>query len=690
MKVLTAEIYLALLFLTVLPEVARPAEIPLVPGGVELKADTISHDKDKEIFQATGNVKVKWDGFTLLSDSVLVRQEEDEAVAEGKVILRKEGVELKSDRIRVNYVTQQGEAEHGDLFVKQRNFHVRGDRFIKTGDNDYRLERATFTTCDGDSPSWKFTAQDLDVTIEDYASGRNAVFYVGEMPLFYTPYILFPVKRERQSGFLFPRFGNSTIKGLYLDIPYYLAISPSQEATLDLDGQTKRGAGLGFDYRYMRPHGSSGDAKGYIIYDTNRDWVRGNLTLKQREFFSPSLTLTSDLNFALDRDFYRDYGEVSGDYNRQLLDSVMFLTKNWTQSSLVTEARYVQDLTAATNEQTMQKLPAIAFTKTGSPIGSTPLFFKFDSSLINFYREVGPRGQRLDLHPTLSLYRTFSPGFDLSVWGGYLQRLYGGLGSDEKAKGDYHGDGLFDGGISLSAPLARVYGTGRSDVIAVRHALVPELQYSVIQQKNQERLPVFDYGDRIVGQQMLTWSLVNYVTGKYADPAGSSTYSDILYLRLSQGYQLSGNRRDLLTLVDEGRRFTDIRLEARYALAKLLTVTADTRYNPYMTRFSTASLVFALDDGKGDLASLGYQYAHDQVRYLEGKATLPLVKPLVFNYTCRYSFDRGNFLESLFSLEYKRQCWSVIFSYQDRLLNRSFMINFTLAGVGGFAPVRAL
>ena len=690
MRHLIAGIYIALLFVAVLPAVAGSAEIPLMVGDVAVKADSIYHDKEKDLFQAKGNVEVKWGGFSLIADSVLVRKEDNEAIADGKVFLRKEGLELKSDRIKINYVTQLGEADNGDLFVKQRNFHVRGDRFIKTGVDAYRLERGTFTTCDGDSPSWRFTAANLDVNVENFATGSHAIFYVGDIPLFYTPYILFPIKSERQSGFLFPVIGNSTKKGIELDIPYYWAISPNQDVTVDLDAQTKRGAGFGFDYRYLRPNESNGHVKGYLIYDTQKEWERGDLTLKQQEFFSPSLTLSSDVRLALDRDFYRDYGEVSGDYNRQLLDSTAFLTKNWVQSSFAVETRYVQDLDTPTNQKTMQKLPAITFTQTGSPIGTTPIYFRLNSSFVDFYEDAGIRGQRLDLHPSLAYYHSFSPGLDFSVWGGYHQRLYNAYGAgDDEGKG-FHGDGLFDGGTALSAPFARVYGTGRNDILAVRHTLIPELRYTLVQEKNQQRLPFFNFDDRIPGQQMIMWSLTNFVTGKYADAAGSPVYRDILYLRLSQGYQLNGFRRDLLTLVDEGRPFTDIRLEARYALAKLFTANVDTYYNPYMTRFSTASIRLDLDNGKGDLAGLGYQFARGQVQYLEGRVALTLVKPFVFNYACRYSFDRGDFLESYYSIEYKKQCWSVILSYQDRPADKQLMVSFTLAGIGSFGPLRTL
>ena len=424
--------FFVLLFLAALPAVGGGIETPLMVGDVAIKADRIFRDEKKDTFQAEGNVEVEWDGYTLLSDSALVRKGDNEAIVEGNVSLRREGIELKSDRIKVNYVTQRGEAENGDLFVAQRNFHVRGKRFIKTGSDVYHLERGTFTTCDGDSPSWRFAVSDLDVTVEEYATGRDAVFYVGDIPLFYTPYILFPVKRERQSGFLFSRFGNSTKKGFYIDIPYYWAISPSQEVTFDLDAQTKRGAGFGFDYKYLRPHGSKGEVKGYLIYDTQKEWMRGDITLKQQEFLSPSLTLSSDLRFALDRDFYRDYGEISGDYNRQLLDSTIFLTKNWAQSSLAVEARYVEDLDETiTNRGTLQKLPSITFTRTKTPLGTTPLYFGLDANFTNFYQEYGVRGQRLDLHPLLAYYHTISPGLDISAWGGYRQRLYNGYGVDE-------------------------------------------------------------------------------------------------------------------------------------------------------------------------------------------------------------------------------------------------------------------
>ena len=253
--------------------------------------------------------------------------------------------------------------------------------------------------------------------------------------------------------------------------------------------------------------------------------------------------------------------------------------------------------------------------------------------------------------------------------------------------GSYN-DGMFDAGASVSTSLSRIYSFGQGDLRAVRHTVIPEAGYTFVQEKNQDRLPFFDWNDRPVGERMFNWSLTNYVTGKYLDPSGTPLYRDLLFLKLSQGYQAGGSRRDLLTLVDEGRRFTDIRIEGRFSPAKLVTITTDSRYNPYQTRFSTAALGVDFSDGDGNLAGANYHFARDQVEYLEGNASLSLVKPFVFNYNFRYSFDKGGFLEALYSVEYKRQCWSVTFSYRDRQDDREFLVSFTLAGVGALGPMR--
>ena len=671
------------------------AALPLPEGGKEvtIKADTLSVDVPTDQYRAQGGVRIEQDGVSLLADSVIYSRLSGEAVAEGAVFFERDGDTLKGDRLALNLISQKGELSNGELFVKKTNFHVRAQRLEKTGEAQYRLERGSFTTCDGENPSWRFEARKVEVAVEQFATARDAVFYAGDIPILYTPYLIFPVKTERQSGLLIPKLGHSTKKGFYLDLPYYWAINPSQDATFDLDLESARGVGLGVDYRYLRRGGSEGRLQSFGIYDTGDGRFRGELNQRHLELLSPRTTLASDIHLLTDRDYYRDFGDYSGEYNRQLQVSTISFDHRWQRYGLAGELRYIEDLLAPTNDATLQRLPELNFLAAGEKLG--PFLLSMDSRFVNFQRGEGLTGQRLELHPRLALYAKPAGLFDLSLYAGYLERFYSASASD--AESELQELGQADGGGVLALPLERIY-QGR-----VRHLLVPALEYRFVQSRRDDNLPFFDWNDRVLGQSMATWSLASVVTGKYSLEGGVTEYRDLLYLKLSQGYQFAGERRDeasgklrdLLTLVDEGHRLTDLMLESRFHPVPGISLAADGRYNPVDNNLSTANTALEWKGEGKNQALLGYRYSRSELDYLEGRLAFPLGQSFSGTVLGRYSFDKGGFLESRYALEYRHQCWSIIVSYADRPgsieipRNREFTVNFSLAGIGSLGPIKA-
>ena len=661
------------------------------PKEVTLKADTVTIDVPSDTYRAQGAARLVQDGVSLLADSVIYRRLSGDAFAEGKILLFKERDTLRGERLSLNLVTQQGELSNGELFIQKSNFRVWGKLIEKTGDDDYRIEKGSFTTCDGDKPSWRFEARRVEISLDEFATARDALFYVGDIPLFYTPYLVYPVKSDRQSGLLIPQFGISSTRGVYLDLPYYWVIDPSRDVTFNLDMESRRGVGFGGDFRYLRPQGSEGRLQWFGIYDTEAEKFRGEMDQKHLEMLSPNTTLSSDIHLIADRAYYRDYGELAGDYNRQLLESTASFDHRWERYGLTGEVRYAQDLVALNNDATLQRLPALGFTAAGEKLG--PFFFSMDSDFINFARTQGVTGERLDLHPRLTLYSKPAGPLDLSVYGGYQQRLYNAYGAETSSGIQQMGEA--DAGGTLSLPLERVY-EGR-----LRHLLIPSLEYGFVQQKQEDNLPFFDWNDRVLGQSIAKWSLASVVTGKFDQEAGAPEYRDLLYLKLSQGYQFSGERRDLLTLVDEGHRLTDLMLESTVTPLKGLSVGMDGRYNPVDGNLSTANLAVELKGEGANMAHLGYRYSRGELDYFEGRFVFPVARHFTASVLGRYSFDRGALLESRYTLEYKHQCWSVIAAFSNRPGianapenvstpgNTEFTVNFTLAGLGALGPVRA-
>lgn len=667
---------------------------------VKIIADSIEQEQAGAYLRATGDVSILWQNYKLFADKVEYEDEGRSAIASGNVKLLKDDDLLIADTLVMELDSKLGVATNGTL-SKGRTarqgrgsknapgatsdyLRVKGSVIEKVGDGRYRLEKGSFTACEADPPSWSFSASDLDVTVDDYAEGRNVVFSVGVVPVFYTPYILFPVARERKSGFLLPRMGNSDTKGFFTEIPFYWVISPSAEATFDLDIQSKKGVGLGIDTAWLRSGGSHGKMYVYTIYDSEMGRERAEVSLQSKEVISPVTEFNTDLHFASDRSFYRNFSQSSGDYNRQALDTSVSLTRRWNAWYLAGETRILNNLDSTENEKTLQRLPEVTLSGTGERIGTVPLYAGFGGRITNFYRRDDVTGQRLMIQPTLTYYAPLPEGYSLSGWGGVQQRLY------HAANGEGEGDKgtvLAVAGAHASARFTRLFDADAGDLTRIKHTLTPAVDYSFIEEKNQNDLPFFDYDDRVIGQNFISWSLVNSFTGRF-DKAAGPEYRELLNLRLSQGYQLSGGRRDLLNPADELHPSTDIRFEATANPLSNVAVVTDNRFSPYSKAVTTSSIGAHVNDKAGNAAGMSYRRVYEKLDYLEGNLSLSILKPIILQYSGRYSFDGEKFLENYYVVEYRHQCWSISFSYRERPDNKESLVNFTLAGIGGLGKVK--
>ena len=186
----------------------------------------------------------------------------------------------------------------------------------------------------------------------------------------------------------------------------------------------------------------------------------------------------------------------------------------------------------------------------------------------------------------------------------------------------------------------------------------------------------------MIHQNMISLSVTNLLGGKFV--SGETTeYRDISRIKLSADYALEGGRRDLLTLVESQRPWSDLILESDTWLTKMLRITFDSRYNLYENHLSTVEAGVEVNDRLGNSIGAGYQMARNEVEYFEGRFSTKLIKPLNLSYTARYSFDRSDFLESVYAAEYRHKCWSVNLAVHQRPGNQSYTVNFNLAGLSG-------
>lgn len=679
MTVIQARLFILLLFflLLVLPGWLWAA--PAIPGGssdepVDLEADRLSFDDQVGRYLASGNVKLKQGDLQLQSDELWWHRDSGEIEATGGVVLEGGKERLAGERVLYNLNDGTGIVEEGRAFLHEQNLHISGARIEKRGESDYRIVDGSFTTCDGDVPSWKFSASQLDVTIGGYARARNAVFYLKDIPSFYVPYMIYPAKTERESGLLIPSIGYSDRRGMEFSAAYYQVISRNQDATLYLDYLSELGVGKGLEYRYIFGRDNAGEAHAYHINAEEGD-DRYALAWDHLGTLPGQVRLSADTEHVSERDYFDDFGEEAAEYNKAESVSVVSLSRNWGLNNLVGQLRYTENL-ALDDPTTLQWLPRVNLDSVRQQLGTTPFYFTLGSEYTYFWREEGLKGQRLRVRPGLLASLKLWDAIDVVPEIGWTERHYW---TSEEGSG--HGQkGVYDFSTRLNSRFYRVYPWGSASGSRIRHMVEPDVTYLYVPDVDQSLLPEFDSFDRIDETNRIEYGLTQRFTTRVETGGDFPEYRDLLFFRLSQYY-------DLLIDDEVKERFSSIRGQMTLSPADFFEFHADGRYDISRERWDEYRGETLFRDQRENRLGIEYRRLKaevdgDEVDYGSLNLTLAWLKPVYLGYRNRYDFTASTELEQVLDVEYRHQCWSLFLTLRERDDDTSVMVSFSLGGVG--------
>ncbi len=636
---------------------------------VDLEADQLSFDEARGLYHAQGKARLSQGAVQLTSDQLWWNKQTGEVEASGNARVSGPAEVLTGKRITYNLQQGTGVVEEGEAFWQTNSLRVSGQRLERLGPNRFRVYKGHFTLCDSADPAWSLGSAVADVTIGRYLTAKHALVYIKGIPAFYLPYVVLPIKTERESGFLVSRLNVSDKKGTEFSTAWYQVLGRNMDATFYLDHMSRLGTGAGLEYRYIFGRKQRGEFSAYTVFakDGNNPWAFDWEHFGQ---LGDDTRLVADAEYVNGTGYFSDYGEIAPEYNKQKVISSLFVNRRWSKASLTAQYKSIKDL-EADDPQPWQSAPLLDYSIAPWRIGKTPLYLGLESSYVNFRRDQGASGQRLMLRPTLGVHGFLFKGIEFDSEYSYRQRQYFGIEPDLATS-----SGSSATRARLSSSLSRVYGGGERSWL---HGIEPEINYNWSEENLFAELPAFDRYDRSAERNTLGYAFVTRLTGKWLGTEGAETQREVAWLKLSQDYDLNA--------AEDVEPFTDLRIQLITKPTTHSELGLDLSYDMDLNRIPDFTLDGSLADGRGN--SLGVAYHKHlpvtdvgKVDNLNFNFDIALLKPLYLHYEQRYDLLESKRLEQVLGLDLRQQCWGLNVMLRDREEERSIMFTLTLSGIG--------
>ena len=370
-----------------------------------ISADSISYERERDVYTARGNVRIVQPGRSLRADWLAFSNTTRRGVATGNVVIEDEGQQLEADVIHFELDDLRGILLDGRLEGKQTGFLATGEEVRKLSDQEYEFEKGTFTTCrcpDGGREPWVLRSEEAELEIGGYGTARNTVLDVLGVPVFWLPWIRYPLLTERATGLLFPVLGTSSRSGFEIGLPFFWAALPNLNVTLTPHWLSERGFKPEAAVEYVFGERSYGELLASGILDdrkvldddpsTSSDDRYGVAWLHDQELPAGWRWKADGLVFS-DNNYPFDFREFSRYESDRFAESTTFVEKRFgalDRYGFVAAARYAQDLQNPDgfdrDRFLLQRAGALALS--GAPqrvIEEAPFDVSFDTQLVNFY-----------------------------------------------------------------------------------------------------------------------------------------------------------------------------------------------------------------------------------------------------------------------------------------------------------------
>jgi len=716
----------------------QQARVPARRGLVQMEAQ--QQRKLGNIFYADGDVDIHYEGMRLRADHAQYNAETGEARVSGHVRFDTETQSLEAADGSYNMRTSRGTFHHvrgsvravrmsnRNVLVTQNPFLFSAREVRRINDQTYEVYNAWVTVCPANRPTWKFYTRRATIRVTKNARLYSANFRLMGIPILYLPYASVPVGRHlRQSGFLIPEIGQSTLKGFIFGEAFYWAPVTWFDSTINTEVFSRRGPALIVDLR-AKPADNFSASYHFFGVDDRGLPGPGGVRVPQgghESHFTLDAELpqgwraVADVNTLTSLTFRLAFASTFADAVNAEVASTAFLTNNFHGFSLNFAGSGYKNYFSTSPETSIElrTAPEVRFDSVDLAPWKWPVYLGIDAYADGVSRtdpvlETPALVQRTEIAPRVTLPLRWDPWIGLTSTFAVRVTRYGAQDDGGTVLNDSFLRKTAEVTVDLRPPsFDRIYGEGDS---RWKHVIEPDVTYRYVTGVNDfAGILRFDEYDTLTDTNEVEYSVTQRLfhgTTSGTDEVATWTVSQKYYFDPTFGGALVPGQRNVFQALDslspfafaDGvRRFSpvtsDLRVTpgSRYEVEllqdfdtqknQLLATGALLKIKPYRQSFLT--LAHFLTHGDSLL-----QPRSDQVRFQAGYGD---VNRQGFNLTTGMSYDFLNhFIQNQSVVaSYNGSCCGLAFEFRRLALGsvrqeNQFRVALLIANFGTVGNVR--
>lgn len=695
------------------------------------KSEIIEKDGFQQI-TLIGDVIVKQGYQKLTADEAIYSQRTGTITINGALTVRQPDLLFVANKGVVNQQKDQLEIDDATYVIHSANIRGQGEHVSKNKEKIH-LQQSEYTSCEPGNNDWVLKGSTIVIDTEkNQGSATNVRLVVKGIPVFYWPYLRFPIGDERLSGFLFPSLAFSG-GSLDVSVPYYFNLAPNYDLVFTPHFLQDHGTLLEANLRHLskdfeteltlthlgNDKGQLSDSEEELVSNgtstTNQvspfaDEDRWSVGLQQTGGENKRWFTSIDYNEVSDNDYLEDFGTSTLNSNSEVSLSQQikagYQFDNWLFEINNQQFQTLEDdLT-----QPFKQLPQITFDGEYH-FGDWNLdldneWIRFDHSDADTIGDTTLVGGRARLKYSLELDRNWDAGFFRPRI--QTQYLAYQLNENKLASGANNTPSVFVPQVVLDSGLYFERDGGSH-----QQTFEPRLFYFYSPFKDQSDLTdagrdiLFDTADRTLSYSQL-FNDTRFSGGDRVDDANQ------LSIGLTSRFISNQSGRELFSAsVGKALYFDERRVT--------VSGTRDTDNNSPIAALLTANLsknwaltndtIYDDDDNSTDISTTSLRYRHENsslinlshrlVNNISEQAELSFILPLSSNTWSLiahndYDIRNKRILEQLLGFEYHSCCYRLRFAFQrliddDQLTNavtdidydNGLILEFQFFGLGG-------